>query len=306
MKNMPQGPIAPRRLVLGIDGTGSNEWPDIHQRRSFVKKLVNQIPCERKIYLLGHKDFADNTQTIVDVCQKTLLRADADGLNEVILVGYSRGAAGVTYMAHWLENYSPRIGLRVPAIILFDSVCRDPQMSLPFDIDCVPAICEKVFHARRDPRSYSRPYMSNASTKRMDNGRIRDLTRGAEWEYFYCSHSGLGGIPWDAEYFENFTADKIKLPATVEECYRISNDPIYAAKFGFESFLGVLRANQNLLGGVIFKESTQSCRVTLKEEEAGSSAVGEWMWKKLKASGFMGQFASPTKNAPAGSVVRTS
>lgn len=279
----------PKRAILGIDGTGSHSWPDLHQRRSFVKKLVNQIDADSRCYFLGATDFASNSDAILENGFKFLNKQAEMGVEEVILTGYSRGAASVTYLAHWIhiQVAAKRMKMRVPAIILFDSVCRDTRMSGFHDMRTVNSICENVIHARRDPNGYSRPYMSNASTQRQVNGAKRDLIRETETRFFYASHAGLGGLPWEAAYFENLTADKVPLTMKLDE------------------WLNMVKSAQNQILGPLMLEPVWACRVSLAEDESGSAEVGRWVWEKLKRLNLLGESCSPKTFAPPGHAIRT-
>jgi len=113
------------------------------------------------------------------------------GVDEpILLVGYSRGAAGVIAIAQWLQ----RDKIDVEAMILFDCVSRhlrlgSPVQIVPMSADTIPTSVRYAAHFMRSPASGSRSSFGNAGTIANEPTVYRQVM-------FVCTHGGMGGTPW--------------------------------------------------------------------------------------------------------------
>jgi hypothetical protein len=106
----------------------------------------------------------------------------ASGNHDVLLTGYSRGAAGVVAIATKLS----RININVKAIMLFD--CVDRHVAI--DAEIIPRNVGFVRHVVRNPASSSRESFSN------DGLSYYPPTVYPHAYQFMCTHGGMGGMPW--------------------------------------------------------------------------------------------------------------
>lgn len=174
-------------IIFGIDGTDP-AWTDNKERRevydrnfsnSFVRRICHRAGgmYERGPLLLGGTLLTAINTGIIKI--QRLRRANRR--RPVLLVGYSRGAAGVVVVAQQLKNAS----IPVKAMMLFD--CVDRHMDI--DSSVIPANVMNVRHARRDPDGSSRETMGVSGSKHVHPTKYME-------EFFMCTHAGMGGVPW--------------------------------------------------------------------------------------------------------------
>jgi hypothetical protein len=177
-------------IFAGIDGTG--EWSDKSYENSFanshVKKMADQWPWPRlSFYHRGPSAAGLETGYYAKKAEyfirKKLKSGEAKG---IVLAGYSRGGAAVIEVAHWLRGFFSDID--VDCMVLFDAVDRSTEVGgLIFDT----AIGDNVLtclHAKRDPKAKSRESFGNCGK--------RVKARVSMEKEFFCTHGGLGGVPW--------------------------------------------------------------------------------------------------------------
>jgi hypothetical protein len=255
------------RVVIGVDGTGAQDWEGVDVRRSFVNKVVAQSTIRHKLYLRGPDGAGAISHAIAKKAKEWLENAIARGTTSVVLTGYSRGGVIGIDVCYWLKKNHP--GVSVYCLALFDAVDRQAFMG-----GDVPSNVKWCYHAMRDRSTCSRPYMKNCGTQKEDGTHLESQT-------FVASHSGLGGLPWDAVSEERFKASDVHL------------NP-----FQLDGFL----KNQNLIAGIIAPsrifDTLSGCNVTLAKDEAGSAAVGKWMWERLTKRGILSSTGSPSAFAP--------
>ena len=255
------------QVIVGVDGTGAQDWGAVDIRRSFVNKVVAQSTIRHKLYLRGPDGSGSISYAISRKAKDWLEKAIAAGAKSVVFTGYSRGCVIGIDVCAWLKKSYPDVS--VYCMALFDAV--DRQLFMGGDI---PSNVKWCYHAMRLPSTCSRPYMQNCATQKEDNTHL-------EIERFYASHGGMGGMPWDAANEERFKISDLRL------------NPFQTD--------GVLK-NQNLIAGVIAPtralDTLAGCKVTLAQDEAGSAAVGKWMWERLARRGILPASASPSSFAP--------
>jgi hypothetical protein len=255
------------QVIVGVDGTGAQDWGAVDIRRSFVNKVVAQSTIRHKLYLRGPDGAGAISHAIAGKAKAWLEKAIALGTKSVVFTGYSRGGVIGIDVCYWLKKNHPDVGVHCMA--LFDAVDRQAFMG-----GDIPSNVKWCYHAMRDRSTGSRPYMKNCATQKEDNTHL-------EIQTFYASHGGMGGMPWDAASEERFKASDLRL------------NP-----FQSDGFL----KNQNLIAGVIAPwrmfDTLAGCKVTLAQDEAGSAAVGKWMWDRLIRRGILAASANPSSFAP--------
>ena len=256
-------PAQPVGMLVGVDGTGAQDWGPQDICRSFVNKIVHQSGYRYKFYLRGPDGGGFLSRGIAD---RALLKIDewvAAGGNTLVLTGYSRGGVISLDIADHVSHAHPHIGI---GMALFDAV--DRQIGMHYTIR---GNVDWVHHAMRNPATFSRPYMLNCATE-AGTARQYDATN-----VFFASHAGLGGMPWDAVHDENYDA--------LHDRFTLDN---------------IGRKNQNRWGYMLTKplDTPRDCVVTREADEEGSRQVGVWMWKRLIGHGVLPAGAVPSARAP--------
>jgi len=179
-------------IIVGIDGTGSAFTPgagrDTDYDTAFAKSFVSRIckpETNNKKYYRGPVALGGGLVDAVNGGANFILGRRRAGVTEdVLLTGYSRGAAGVVALAAQLK----RQNVPVRAMLLFDCVDRH----LFINAEVIPNNVGHVMHVIRDPKSSSRESFSN------DGMRFTPPTVYPAAYTFMCTHGGMGGTPWDA------------------------------------------------------------------------------------------------------------
>ena len=187
-------------VLVGIDGTGPVSDREYARdfRGSFVRYICNHFPTPpRAHYIPGPRDshwdlHAGSTTT--DLAEEGYYFARSRrGDEDILLTGYSRGAAAVVAVA--MELHEARIP--VAAMMLFDCVDRNPTLNTRI----IPPNVAEVIHVTRDPRAESRESFSNsgthASSPTIYNGvrQTAAFSRGTRVR-FMGTHGAMGGVPW--------------------------------------------------------------------------------------------------------------
>ena len=183
-------------IFAGVDGTG--EFSNANYQDRFAHSHVNKLSrgeglsgpqawifqpfYHRGPRIIGNDTFIQACKVFYYVATQRHRHRGA----RVFLSGYSRGGAAAIAAARWLQ----RVGLAVDALFLFDAVDR----SLPVDGYTISRNVKQVYHARRDPAARSRAWFGNCGCRREDPAKT-----GYEQRYFFATHGGLGGMPWDRE-----------------------------------------------------------------------------------------------------------
>lgn len=143
---------------------------------------------------------------------------------------------------------------RYQCLLLFDAVDR----STIGDTDIIPDNVNFAFHARRNELAGSREMFGNC-------GKIAAPGVKYEEEFFYCTHGGVGGTPWDeakpSGYIHEMTTGQKAGMRTV----------------GAASGILALKAANN------FIRENDPTNVTLEQDKAGSRASWEWMRTKMQS-----------------------
>jgi len=179
-------------ILVGIDGTGSaivpgadrNEQYDRDFSNSWVRKLCS-LHRGPTLYLRGPVMLGGGLVEAVNrgvTFVRGVKEAPSGEGVDVLLTGYSRGAAGAVAIASRLRGH----GINVKAIMLFDCVDRH----LVIDAEVIPANVGFVRHVIRNPASSSRESFNN------DGMRFFPPTDYPAAYQFMCTHGGMGGTPW--------------------------------------------------------------------------------------------------------------
>ncbi len=177
-------------IVIGIDGTGSAIIPGAGRDRdydrdfanSFVKRICSTGGGTRG-YLRGPVGLGGGLRSAVNGGYNFIKQKRNEGdSSDVLLTGYSRGAAGVIMIAKKLQGDN----IPVKAMMLFDCVDR----YLFGDASVIPQNVEIVKHVIRDPLAKSRHSFGN------DGMRYHPPTVYPTIIKFMCTHGGMGGTPW--------------------------------------------------------------------------------------------------------------
>jgi len=186
-------------ILVGIDGTGSAVTPgagrdrdyDVAFANSFVRRICNS-GGPHALYRRGPVALGGG---LVDAIQAGLqhitTKRNSGVTGDVLLTGYSRGAAGVVSLASRLNDAH----IPVRAIMLFD--CVDRHMFI--DAETIPGNVANVLHVVRDPASSSRESFGNDGLRYNPATTHYGLPNEQGRAYqFLCTHGGMGGCPWNA------------------------------------------------------------------------------------------------------------
>jgi pimeloyl-ACP methyl ester carboxylesterase len=167
-------------MILGIEGTGSQDWGNEDLNRTFVRRIMHQTRLRPASYFIGPSKSGDDGAEIMDKAEITLKNGAHNG--PIILVGYSRGAAYCMEIARRFKN-------PIDVLVMFDAVARQSDVDLP---EKVPANVKRCFHAIRDPRAGSRYFFQNV-------GLVCE-SRATHFEHamFFGSHGAVGGTFYNA------------------------------------------------------------------------------------------------------------
>jgi pimeloyl-ACP methyl ester carboxylesterase len=187
----------------------------------------------------------------------------------VLLVGYSRGGAGVVDLARRLKAE----GITVHGMVLFDPVDRSGATE-GYD---VPNNVLQMVQARRATMTLSRISFNNCAT-------VWHPPTKCERQFFWATHGGLGGVPWNIkpgfgprDYIdENKWNMETGLSSTVYDVLRFR----WRKPDDYQGTLEELRTRRHELLG----DRTQ---VTYEEDVAGAEKVWHWVQPRLQHLGFL-------------------
>ncbi len=178
------------KIIAGIDGTGGGAVPGRDRDRQYDEDFANSFvrtlswtPGTNTAYWRGPVTAGGGLVGAVNGAFSFIRNKveSTRGMREVLLTGYSRGAAGVVAVAKKLE----RVDIEVRAILLFDCVDRH----VVIDAEIIPRNVRHVLHLVRDPKSKSRESFSNDAMYYYPPTQM-------EAYKFLCTHGGMGGVPW--------------------------------------------------------------------------------------------------------------
>ncbi len=207
------------KILIGVDGTGPNgKWGpfsiplesvfgnpfdnsvyDQAMKNSFVNQITRAMGSNARY----HRGPASITINTVSQTWSGLVQVLKSEATEIYLTGYSRGAAAVTELAHYLKDQT----LNVEAMFLFDPVKR--ELSLP-NAGTVPGNVKNCYTLLRslagakgitdslrrwdsklsDADPYQRRWMGTTSNI------FQSANTHHEQAVVAGSHGALGGSPW--------------------------------------------------------------------------------------------------------------
>src|SRR5688572_11304798 len=184
-------------IYAGVDGTSTEdeEGYKVVFRNSFVNRMSRNelVPFDDSFYhrgpsLFGHETYAQARMAYTWV----VTRWKAGLAKAIFLAGYSRGAAAVTEVAHWLKTD----GIPVECLILFDAVDR----SVPgygggvgghIQNTKIGSNVKLAIHPMREQW---------ATGSRLTFGRCSQVAENPAMpfpkQYFMGTHAAIGGTPW--------------------------------------------------------------------------------------------------------------
>ena len=178
-------------IFAGIDGTGV--WNDADYAKEFKNSFVNRISRQPAWGGLSHYvrgPSNDGISTIfkaggaadfVERCYRSHMAKPEAVRPGVFLSGYSRGGAAAISAAWTLQEK----GIPVDCLLLFDAVDRTVTISQT----AIPPNVSDCYHAVRDPATMSRHWFSNC-------GRTATKATNYVERVFFCTHGGIGGLPY--------------------------------------------------------------------------------------------------------------
>ncbi|MES2774754.1 MAG: hypothetical protein V4722_11250 [Bacteroidota bacterium] len=194
-------------LVL-IDGTGVFDDATYRSdfQNGFLKRLERNFTGHGEVrYWRGPITFDIDSAGIRDEVVAFLMSGRGTGpAHQVVIAGYSRGAAIAISVANFLHHqnlYPPAFDVNgsfdIPLLLLFDAVNRSSTLE---ETEYIPPTVQKCFHAKRDPRVTSRWYFGNCASNPADSIDYRE-------RHFFCTHAGMGGCPWTGDHPERSVVD---------------------------------------------------------------------------------------------------
>ncbi len=167
-------------MIIGIEGTGSQDWGNEDLNRTFVRRILHQTHLRPASYFIGPNAQGSDGAEIMDKAETTLKNGAHNG--PIVLVGYSRGAA-------YCMEIARRFKKPVDVLVMFDAVARQSDVDLP---ETVPSNVKRCFHAIRDPRAGSRYFFQNVGLA------PESPTTHFERKMFFGSHGAVGGTSYNA------------------------------------------------------------------------------------------------------------
>lgn len=245
-------------ILLGIDGTGplDEEEYAAQMRNSFVSYTYRQSSVSRgvKHYMRGPwADGMDMGWIVNRGVDFVRYRTERNRDMPVLLMGYSRGGAGVIAVARGLRDR----GIPVAAMMLFDAVDRSPLS----ETATIPDNVARVRHARRSPATWSRRSFSNCGTG-VDNG----VTTDYEEALFFGTHGAIGGVHWRRPPVSAETRARFQRATPLERARMLQADSPYI--------------NEGL-------PELHPTRVTYDEDLQAATDVWGWVLPYLRETGFL-------------------
>jgi hypothetical protein len=280
-------------MIIGIEGTGSQDWDQTEFRRSFVRLILEQGVDQEKYYFIGPNNPGSDGDQIIRGAWQVLKQRGIQS-SRVVLVGYSRGAAYCMKLADmWGREFT---GLKVECLVMFDSVARNnyntstlggtiaqfggwKAVDIPEDVPSSVSVC---LHAVRNPAAGSRAGFGNVGL----NVNSKKQTKMHIRQDFFCSHGAMGGTSYDALNEEgDVNALKAYMPAGVAQA---------ASGAGFDS---------NAILNSTFPQDPRYAKSkfpvpSANQDHSGRAQIGMWMWPLLKQYGVVSAAGRYDVNAP--------
>ena len=181
-----------------MDRITGHKYPDLPYE-SFVWQIYNHTPEKNRAYFEGPTNLGLDVNAIANQVFQQIITFRKQGDTKILMAGWSRGAAICVKVAQKLRD-DGNYGDIIDCIALFDAVDRSVQMN----VDIIPKIVVKAYHAMRDPKvkswtfDWNKPIepdlfsFGNTCTK-------AERPNGLESKYFFATHAGLGGVPWTGD-----------------------------------------------------------------------------------------------------------
>ncbi len=181
-----------------MDRVTGHKYPNL-PNQSFVWQIYNHTPEKNRAYYEGPTNLGLDVNTIANQAFQQILTFNKKGDSKILMAGWSRGAAICVRVAQMLRD-DGNFGDVIDCIALFDAVDRSIQMN----VDVIPNIVVKAYHAMRDPAvkswtfDWNKPLepdlfsFGNTCTKSERSG-------GLESKHFFATHAGIGGVPWTGD-----------------------------------------------------------------------------------------------------------
>jgi hypothetical protein len=261
--------------LVGIDGTGelSNSKYEPDFKNSFVNTIYRASGAKYKWYIRGPaSDGIDMAALSAKAYAYAHLHHFAHPNTRVLLMGYSRGGAGVIDVAWRLQ----KDGVPVEAMMLFDPVQRAGLVD-GYD---VPNNVLYMVKALRATMTLSRISFNNCATS------WHAPTRCTQ-RYFWATHGGIGGCPWPvtpgelpSHFIDEDEDNKERLLSWV------MYDVLQTEWKQPDDYRGTLQQLRDRHSEMIDKRT----QVTYQQDRAGAEEVWTWVYPKLVSLGFL-----PTK-----------
>lgn len=299
-------------MIIGIEGTGSQDWGNLEMRRTFVRRILDQTRLRPASYFIGPNMSGSDGQKIIDGAFQALMNGRHN--KPIVLVGYSRGAAYCMKLAEMLANQYTEA---VDYLVLFDAVARQREFDIP---DNIPANVLNCFHAYRDPRMGSRYFFSNVGLKPANHFATKFVSA-----MFRASHGGMGGTWYDAKNDEGTVnwGDLPFVPKKVAAAipYGFERLPFGADSNKTSEDIGRIGQAYNAAYNAVMPGGNKTGTLTPTDrnatnvphvpqistmaDKAGSEAVAQWMWGLLISAKILPPGARWNSTAPpySGSVV---
>ena len=185
-------------IYAGVDGTSTyfnDPNYEIDFRNSFVNKLSRSelVKFSAAFYHRGPSLTGHETYALARMAHAFVISQWQAGLAKaVFLAGYSRGAAAVTEVAHWLKAD----GIPVECLILFDAVDRSTPgpgggVGGVFQNTKIASTVQRTIHPMRDIVA-TRSRISFQRCSQVAEDPAMPFSK----QYFFGTHAAIGGTPW--------------------------------------------------------------------------------------------------------------
>jgi hypothetical protein len=210
------------------------------------------------------------------------------GDHQVIMAGYSRGAAMVIAAAAGLNGLMPGIAdgaldVKIEAMFLFDAVAKSPNPDVYFGTDWIPSNVTHCYHAIRDDRAQSRSSFGHCGGIANVGTSLRGITYFVPRK-FYTTHGGMGGVLWGEKGIPELSKDieqQVFNQRTREAYAGGPSGTLQRFNHPFVPDLQAARAAVLSRGYIHENFPDGETKVTVEQEKRGSQEVHDWMWPFL-------------------------
>ena len=217
-------------MLICIDGSGPyTDFQYAYEfRNSFVRNLWRNYDAT-KYYHRGPSTAGHECQEIFDDALRNIVgfRQRNREDTQIIIVGWSRGAAIAIELAWELQTYRDATtydgteermryethlsSFTIPCMILFDAVDRNWSLGRTSQI---PSIVQNCYHAIRDPNVHSRDVFGYA----IDGEHPSQPGVNYVARTFFCTHAGMGGTPWTGDHPVMQVCESVEAHAEYVDC----------------------------------------------------------------------------------------